>query len=143
MVLDQRSAEDDEEPIEVVTPATYYLKDGKHYVLYEEPVEGMSGSIKNKIRFAEDGKLEVMRSGLTSSHLIFEKDRINMSQYQTPYGEMMVGVYTTDMQVDVRDEDIDVSVAYALDINSEKVADCNIMMHIKAIQEKTKDRPAS
>ncbi len=143
MVPDQTEAEDDGEPIEVVTPADYYLKDGKHYVLYEEPVEGMSGSIKNKIRFTEDGKLEVMRSGLTRSHLIFEKDRINMSQYQTPYGEMMVGVYTTDMQVDVRDEDIDVSVAYALDINSEKVADCNIKMHIKAIQEKTKDRPTS
>ncbi len=143
MVPDQPDAEDDGEPIEVVTPATYYLRDGKHYVLYEEPVEGMSGSIKNRIRFAKDGKLEVTRSGLTSSHLVFEKDRINMSRYETPYGEMMVGVYTTDMQVDVRDEDIDVSVAYALDINSEKVADCNIMMHIKALQKKEKDRPAS
>lgn len=31
------------EPIEVITPATYYLKNGKHYVIYDEIVEGMPG----------------------------------------------------------------------------------------------------
>ncbi len=140
MVPGQPAQEEGEEPIEVITPASYYLRDGKHYVLYDEPVEGMTGSIKNKIRIAEDGKLEVMRSGLASSHLTFEKDKIHMSQYETPYGEMTVGVYTTDMQVDVQEKNIDVNVAYALDINNEKVADCNIVMNIKA---NGKDRPAS
>ena len=33
------------EPIEVITPATYYLKNGKHYVVYDEMVEGMPGII--------------------------------------------------------------------------------------------------
>ncbi len=142
MDLDQPEADDDE-PIEVITPASYYLKNGKHYVLYEEPVEGMAGSVKSRIRFTEDGEMEVTRSGLTNTRMIFEKDKIHMSQYQTPYGEMMVGIYTTDMQVDVREEDIDVSVDYALDINSEKVADCSLVMNIKATQEKTKDRLTS
>lgn len=35
--------EDENEAIEVVTPATYYLKNGKHYIVYEEVVEGTSG----------------------------------------------------------------------------------------------------
>ena len=30
--------EDENEAIEVVTPATYYLKNGKHYIVYEEVV---------------------------------------------------------------------------------------------------------
>ena len=46
--------EDDEnEAIEVVTPATYYLKNGKHYIVYEEVVEGTSGVIKNRIKINE------------------------------------------------------------------------------------------
>ena len=55
--------EDENEPIEVITPAAYYFKNGKHYVIYDEVVEGMPGTIKNKIRIAEDGKLEIMKSG--------------------------------------------------------------------------------
>ena len=64
--------------------------------------------------------------------MVFEKEKINVTQYDTPYGEMMIGVYTKDMKVDVTEDNIDVSIAYALDVNSEKVADCNIVMNIKA-----------
>ncbi|MGN0331962.1 MAG: DUF1934 domain-containing protein [Lachnospiraceae bacterium] len=124
--------QDENEPIEVITPATYYLKNGKHYVVYDEVVEGMPGTIKNMIRISEDGLLEISKSGLTSTRMVFERDRINMTPYETPYGELMVGVYTKKMQVDVSEENIDVKVSYALDINSEKVADCNIRMNIRA-----------
>jgi len=132
--LDAYSEEPDEEnvPIEVITPATYYLKNGKHYVLYDELVEGMPGSIKNTIKITGDSKLEMRKSGIANTNMVFEKEKINVTQYDTPYGEMMVGVYTKDIKVDVTDDDIDVSIEYALDVNSEKVADCNIVMNIKA-----------
>ena len=125
--------ENENEPIEVITPATYYLKNGKHYVVYDEVVEGMPGSIKNKIRVDEEGKLEIMKSGISNTHMVFEKDKINMTQYNTPYGELMVGTHTKEMKVDVTEENIDIHVNYALDINSEMVADCNIAINIKAL----------
>lgn len=120
-----------EEPIEVITPATYYMKNGKHYVVYDEVVEGIPGTIKNMVRISE-GYLEISKSGLANTRMVFEEDKIHMTPYETPYGELMVGVYTTKMQVDVAEADIDVRVSYALDINSEKVADCNITMNIHA-----------
>ena len=123
---------DENEPIRVITPATYYYKNNKHYVIYDEVVEGMPGMIKNKVRIAND-KLEIMKSGLSNTHMIFEKDKINITQYETPYGDLVVGTHTKDMQVDVTDEKIDVHVNYALDVNSEKIADCNIVMNIKAL----------
>jgi len=124
--------DEENEPIEVITPATYYLKNGKHYVLYDEVVEGMLGSIKNTIKITGDSKLEMKKSGIASTNMVFEKEKMNVTQYDTPYGEMMVGVYTKDMKVDVTEQNIDVSIAYALDVNSEKVADCEIVMNIKA-----------
>ncbi len=36
--------------IEVVTPASYYCKDGKHYIIYDEVLEGMAETIKNRIK---------------------------------------------------------------------------------------------
>ena len=125
---------EDNEPIEVITPATYYLKNGKHYVVYDEVVEGMPGTIKNKVRITEDQKLEIMKSGVSNAHMVFEKDKINMTQYETPYGELMLGVHTKDMKVIVTENLIEVRVNYALDINSEPVADCNISMNIKALE---------
>ncbi len=45
--------EEENEPIEVITPASYYYKNGKHYIIYEEVVEGLPGTIKNKVRISE------------------------------------------------------------------------------------------
>lgn len=124
--------EDENEPIEVITPATYYLKNGKHYVIYDEMVEGMPGTIQNKIRIAGNNLLEIKKSGLANTKMIFERDKINMTQYETPYGELLIGIFTKNMQVDVTERNIDVRVNYELDINSEKVANCDIKMNIRA-----------
>lgn len=122
---------EDQDPIEVITPAVYYLKNGKHYVLYDEVVEGVSGTVRNQIRIKDD-LLEIQKSGIASTNLVFEKDKIHMTRYETPYGELMVGVFTKNMTVDETENDIRVNVNYELDINSDKVADCDIKIHIRA-----------
>lgn len=61
-----------EDPVEVVTAAKYLQKDGKHYISYEEVMEGMDGKIQNLIKLKEDG-LEVTKRGLTNVHMVFEQ----------------------------------------------------------------------
>ncbi len=129
---DDVDSAESEEPIEIITPATYYYKNGKHYVIFEEMVEGFSEGIRNKIRITENEKLEIMKSGITNTSLIFEKDRINMTPYKTPYGEILVGTHTYHMDTQVQEEEIHVQAEYALDINGEKSADCQIQIKIKA-----------
>lgn len=126
---------EENEPIEVITPASYYYKNGKHYIIYEEVVEGLPGTIKNKVRISEYGLLEIIKSGISNLHMIFEKDKINMTQYETPYGELLVGVYTKDIRVEVSEEEMHICVSYVLDINGEKVADSEIVMNVKSKQE--------
>ena len=79
--------------------------------------------------------LEIIKSGISNFHMVFEKDKINMSQYETPYGELLVGVYTRDMKMDIRENEIDIHILYDLDINGEKVADSEITMSVRAKQE--------
>lgn len=118
--------------IEVIAPAVYYLKNGKHYVLYDEVVEGIPGTIKNRIKIDEGKMLELTKTGITNSRMLFEKDKINVTPYETPYGELLMGTYTRSLDVDVSEELIEVSVSYALDINGEKAADCDIHIRIVA-----------
>lgn len=120
----------EDEAIEVVTPASYYLKNGKHYVIYDEVVEGVQGTIKNKIKISGSDSLEIMKTGLSNAHMLFEKSKKNLTYYQTPYGQMLVGVNTKNMEINVTEENIDVSVDYELDINYEPLADCRIKVEI-------------
>ncbi len=120
----------EDEPIEVVTPAQYFCKNGKHYILYDEVSEGISGTTKNKIKITGDECMEVMKSGVTNSHMIFEKNKKNFTYYQTPFGQMLVGIRTKNMEVNVSEKNIDVSVDYELDVNHEPLADCEIKLNI-------------
>ena len=35
-IPDEPGAEEENGPIEVITPASYYYKNGKHYIVYDE-----------------------------------------------------------------------------------------------------------
>lgn len=130
--IDTMDAHGDHEPIEVVTAANYFLRNGKHYVLYDELMEGTPGVIKNKIKINGDDSLEIIKSGITNAHMIFEKDKKSQTYYQTPMGQMLVGVNTKVLDVDVTDEKINIRIDYELDINHEPLADCKIRMNITA-----------
>ena len=123
---------EESEPIEVITPASYYLKNGKHYVIYEEVVEGIPGTIKNKIRMTGDGVLEIMKSGIADAHMVFEKGKIHAFSYETPYGELSMGIFTRDMIFTEEENRMTIAVNYELDINGEKASDCDIHIEIKA-----------
>ncbi|WP_072524217.1 DUF1934 domain-containing protein [Clostridium sp. Marseille-P3244] len=132
--LEGRESGDD--AIEVVTPANYYCRNGKHYIIYDEVLEGMAGTIKNKIKITGEDSVEIMKSGLSSSHMIFEKNKKNLTYYRTPYGQMLVGINTRKMEISVEEDKIDVLVDYELDVNHEPLADCKIKMNIMSKENK-------
>ncbi len=119
-----------EETIEVVTPANYYCRNGKHYIIYDEVVEGVSGTIKNKIKITGADSVEIMKTGVSNAHMIFERNKKSLTYYKTPYGQMLVGLNTKNMEINVSDETIKVLVDYELDVNHEPLADCKIRMNI-------------
>ena len=124
--------DEEDEPIEVVTPASYYCRNGKHYIIYDEVLEGMAGTVKNKIKITGDTSMEIMKSGETGTHMVFEKNRKNLTYYKTPYGQMLIGINTKNMRVNVSEDNINVSVDYELDVNHEPLADCRIRMNINS-----------
>ena len=116
--------------IEVVTPANYYCKNGKHYIIYDGVPAGMASTIRNRIKITGSDSGEIMKSGASSSHMIFERNRKNQTYYRTPYGQMLIGVNTKNMEVSVDDDKIRVNLDYELDVNHEPLADCKIKMNI-------------
>ncbi len=118
-------------PVEVVTAGSYYHRNGKHYILYDEVVEGCSGHIHNTVKIGEES-LEVIKRGISNVHMVFEKNKKNVSCYATPFGNLTVGIMAHRIRIEERDTDIDVEVGYSLDVNDEYLADCSIQMNVKS-----------
>lgn len=127
----QFSAEDQNEPVELITSANYYKKNGKHYIVYDEVTEGFSDTTKNIIKLGEES-LDITKRGVTNVHMMFEKDKKNVTYYYTPYGSLLVGIDATDIKVLETEHDINVKVDYALEVNYQHMADCSISMSIKS-----------
>ena len=127
--IEAQGDEPGNEPIEVIAPANYYEKNGKHYVLYEEVNEGFEGSTKNIIKMQQNC-IDITKKGVSNVHMVFEKNRKNMSYYGTPFGNLLVGIDAKDIKVEETEHCIDVQIDYALEVNYEHLADCTIKMKI-------------
>jgi uncharacterized beta-barrel protein YwiB (DUF1934 family) len=120
---------EDAEKIETVTVGDYYKKNDRHYVIYDEVTEGFTQSTRNRLKFSE-GMLELSRNGLVNTHLVFQKNKKNMTTYNTPFGQILIGIDTKKIEIDENEDDIIVDVDYALDVNYEFLTDCHIKIHI-------------
>ena len=62
-------ADGEDSDVEMITAGNYYQKDGKHYILFDEAVEGMNGKIRNTIKITAE-RLEIIKHGLTNVHMV-------------------------------------------------------------------------
>ncbi len=116
-------------PIEVITPGTYALRNNKHFVLYEEIMEGTDSVTKNTLKVS-DKEVSLKRTGATNVHMIFSTENKTSANYTTPFGNLLIGVDTKSIKVEETEEKISVAVDYALDVNYEFLADCELKVDI-------------
>ena len=120
-----------DEAIELIVPGNYYIKNDKHYVLFEEQPEDNGPVTKNIVKF-DDTFFEMIKKGGNNSYLRFDKNKKNSTVYQTPAGPMQIDVLTHDFLVKEMEDEIAVKVKYALDINYQFVSECEVSFHVQA-----------
>lgn len=121
----------EEEPVELVTVGTYYLKNGKHYVLYEEQTESNGQVTKNIVKFYE-GHFEMTKKGESNSFLLFEREKKTSTVYQTVVGPIQVDAVTSELSVEETENQLLVNVKYALDINYNFISECEVNFKVQA-----------
>lgn len=120
-----------DEEIEVTSAGKYYLKNGKHYIIYEELDEETGSAVKNLIKL-DAGCMELQKKGPMSGKMIFEYGKKNASWYGTPFGNMLAGIEVTDMEMREQEKLIEIDIDYILEVNYEHVADSRIQLRIMA-----------
>ena len=121
----------DEEPIEILSAGNYYFKGGTHYMFFEEVAEGIPGVTKTQIRLNETSSIEVTKKGVSNMHMIFEKNKHHRCFYETPYGQLNLGIFTTEIAIEETEDNINIRADYALDVNHEPISECTIRINVK------------
>lgn len=117
--------------LEVITPGEYYQKGEKHYILYEEVLEEDNTITKNTIKIS-NGQIDILRKGSINVHMTFEENKSNITYYNTPFGQLLIGLNTYKIQTEFLEDEIRIEIQYGLDVNYSHVSDCNIQIHIRS-----------
>lgn len=124
---------DRDEALEVTTVGQYFFKNNKHYILYEEIVEGEMESCKNRIKI-EENQVEITKTGSVNVHMIFQENKKNLTYYNTPFGNLLIGLETSHVEFIEESDHLIVKIQYGLDVNYSHISDCNI--EIKVMEKK-------
>ena len=123
----------EDDNVEVITSGDYFLKNGRHYIIYDEVMEGFEGNVRNMLKITPD-KLDVCKNGAANAHMVFEQDRRNQTRYVTAMGEMIMEVSTNRISLEEQEDSLKMKVDYSLDINYSHVSDCNITVDVCSME---------
>jgi uncharacterized beta-barrel protein YwiB (DUF1934 family) len=126
----QLGEDDQRDIVETISPGEYYFRNGKHYFLYEEVIEGSKKTNRNVLKVTDD-YMELTKKGEVNVHMVFEKNKKNVTYYYTPYGSLLMGIDAYRVEIREEEDELRVEVEYALELNNEHLANCRI--RIKAV----------
>lgn len=100
-VMNHQNIDGQKDIIEETAIGSFYVKNGKIYILYKTADE--TGFSSNTI-IAEEDTVTVKRSGATKSSIVFDRRKRTKSRYRMPYGTLDMEI-TTEKIVNALTED--------------------------------------
>lgn len=122
---------DTEEAIEVIHVGRYKVVNGKEYIKYDEVYEGESDKCSCMIKINGD-QVEITKKGAITAHLSFIEGEKTMTFYDTPYGNLYLGVFARSIKLERSEDRIYILIDYALELNYEQVSDCKVEIEISS-----------
>lgn len=122
--------EGDSDVVEMIIPGSWFEKNGKQYLIYEESIAESEELTKNTVKVYPD-KIEVTKRGLVDSHMTFECGRKHMANYSTPIGLIVLGLTTSALEIETDERELHVAITYSLEMNGEYVSNCRLELTAK------------
>lgn len=116
-VVGTQTVDGEKDTIEVITEGDLHIGDGKITVTYPEYPEDHPEQHTDTTVTLEGGVLSIDRRGEMSSHLILEQGVRHECLYQTPMGQMFIGIFTDRIHADLNEHGGEISACYQLDFN--------------------------
>lgn len=129
-IVSNQFGEDNSE-IEVVTPGEFTVCDDGFKAVYPETeISGMEGTVTRLL--INDNSVSLEREGTTTSKMYFEKDKSDVSLYDTPYGTLELKIKTNELEIDLNENGGNVFIDYKMIIGDQSVQNTKLKINIKS-----------
>ena len=109
-----------------------HTQDGYRLIYQESETTGMEGVTTYMMVNPEAITLE--RRGRMNSLMVLEKGRRTICNYDTGYGSLMMGLYTSEIQTEMDNDGGEFYFHYTLDINSGMASSHDVHVSVKKRQ---------
>lgn len=129
-IIGKQVYEEEQGEISLSTTGTYTERGGARFIAYKEYDEDDPKLSHTSVLKVEPGKVTMMRAG-SATRLILEKGRRHLCLYDTGYGSLTVGVFTSVLRSSLGKEGGRLDIKYTLDIDSNLSSSNEIKVEIK------------
>ncbi len=116
-IIGKQEYGDDQGEITLSTTGTYTIRDHVRFIAYKEYDEDNPRVAHTAVLKVEPGKVTMMRAG-SSTRLILEEGRRHLCLYDTGFGPLTVGVFTSELNTALDRQGGSLEIKYTLDIDS-------------------------
>ncbi len=124
---------EDSEKTELITTADFKYENSRFYLTYDESIlSECDETVETTLELGADYVI-LTRRGIVTSEMIFIKDRHTLTQYNTPYGEIHINIFTSQLYVDIDESGGNVSIDYVIDYENKYIIKNELKIHISEV----------
>ncbi len=133
-IITEQTVDSDTDQIEFTTDARYGFKDGSYFVSYDESrLLEVDGEVKTTLFVKPDNSIVLQRKGAYNSRMVIEKGIRNNCFYQTPHGELSLGIFGEKVFSRLNDNGGEISMKYTIDTGSQTLSRNNVNISIREV----------
>ena len=130
-ICDYHDVQGQREKSELTTTADICGTPDDYTIVYTEQSEELKGCITT-VHVVDSERVTVSRKGVYNTEMKMEKGRRNQCCYNTPVGQIMMGIHTTSVRSDyIENEKTVLDFSYSLDFNNELLSKNRIKITAK------------
>ena len=133
-IIGRQKVDGESGEVRLTTRGSYTVKGNSRYIVYQEYDEDSQLSPQTSILKVEDQENRVTL--MDGTRLILEKGKRHLCQYDTGYGSLVVGVFTSTLRSSLGEKGGRVDINYTLDINSDLSSINEISITVKEAEQK-------
>ena len=126
-----QKADGEKDSTELFTQGSFYRKNGNYYITYEESETTGYAGCRTVLKIEGERRVSLIRNGAARSNLLLEKGNRNVGYYDTPEGELLIGVSAHEISSHLTDDGGELFFSYSLDVNASHISDNEVYISVQ------------
>ncbi len=133
-ITDRHIQDGEEYEAELTTSGEFEITENGCRVVYTETDEELENCVTT-LDVVGSEKISMTRAGKYNTEMVIEKDRRHSCFYQTPYGELMMGIFAKKVVNEMTENGGTLNFSYTIDFNNTPASENELTVSVLLKEE--------